>query len=499
MDPWHYSIAEMMQQSGVTFGTSGARGLVNALSDKVAYSYTTAFLQYLFESDLVKVDGYVAVAGDLRPSTPQIMTAVCKAIQDKGQKVINCGFVPSPAVALYGLRRNMPSIMVTGSHIPDDRNGIKFNRPDGEILKEDEEAIRAQRVSLPEELFDQAGVFVKNWEPPQIDLKAYYTYVKRYTDFFEEGCLQGMKVGLYEHSSVARESLCDVLKALGAKVVSLGFSDDFVPVDTEAIRPEDVQLAEKWARLHELDTIVSTDGDGDRPLISDEQGRWLRGDVAGMLCAGYLNAQWIATPVSSNTAVDRSGWFDGVLRTRIGSPYVISAMHSLLQDGKQGVVGYEANGGFLHGDSLSLQGRALDPLPTRDAMIVILSILNLAQAEQKRISELLVSVPARYTYSNRLKSFPQELSKKKLECFQSGDFERDSRAIELAFDNRFGSVKDIDLTDGVRITFAGDDVVHLRPSGNAPELRCYTEADSEHWVREMNQICINLLEGWRVH
>jgi phosphomannomutase len=489
----------MMQHSGVTFGTSGARGLVSALSDEVAYSYTTAFLQYLLECELIKADGYVAVAGDFRPSTPKIMTAVCKAIQDKGQKVINCGFVPSPAVALYGLRECIPSIMVTGSHIPDDRNGIKFNRPDGEILKADEEAICAQWVSIPKELFDQGGAFLQNWEQPQIDLKAYYAYVKRYTDFFKQGCLQGMKVGLYEHSSVARESLYDVLKAMGAEVVRLGFSDGFVPVDTEAIRPDDVQLAEKWAKNYKLDTVVSTDGDGDRPLISDEQGRWLRGDVAGMLCAGYLNAQWIATPISSNTVVERCGWFDGVLRTRIGSPYVISAMQSLLQEGKQAVVGYEANGGFLNGDSLSLQGRTLDPLPTRDAMIVILSILNLAQAKQKRISELLVSVPARYTYSNRLKSFPQELSQKKLENFQTGDFERDSRAIELAFDHRFGSVKDIDLTDGLRITFKGDNVVHLRPSGNAPELRCYTEADSEHWVREMNQICINLLEGWRVN
>ena len=499
MDVQRYSIADLMQQSGVTFGTSGVRGLVTAMTDRIVYAYTAAFLQYLRESGQVTVGEQVAVAGDYRPSTPGIMAAVCSAIRDSGMRVVNCGFVPSPAVVLYGIQRAIPSIMVTGSHIPDDRNGIKFNRPDGEILKQDEEAIRGQRVRLPELLFDDSGAFVQTVDLPKVDLSAHAAYVSRYTDFFMEGCLRGMRIGLYEHSGVARESLAEVLETLGAKVIRLGFSDQFVPVDTEAIRPEDVVLAKNWTKEYSLDSIVSTDGDGDRPLISDEKGRWLRGDLAGMLCAVFLEAQWIATPVSSNSAVERSGRFKGVERTRIGSPYVISAMQSLLEEGRKGVVGYEANGGFLIADSLSLQGRILGPLPTRDAIIVILGILSQAKKNGQKISELLNTIPARYTYSNRLKSFPNELSRQRLQLFQSGDFERDSQAIELAFEHRFGRVESIDLTDGVRITFSGGDVVHLRPSGNAPELRCYTEADSERWVREMNQICINLLEGWRVH
>jgi phosphomannomutase len=92
-----------------------------------------------------------------------------------------------------------------------------------------------------------------------------------------------------------------------------------------------------------------------------------------------------------------------------------------------------------------------------------------------------------------------ELSQKRLAAFQSGDFAQDSKAIEKVFGDQFGEVKLIDLTDGVRITFQGEDIIHLRPSGNAPELRCYTEADSEQWVQEMNRICIKLLEEWRVH
>jgi phosphomannomutase len=427
------------------------------------------------------------------------MSAVCKAIVDCGLLVINCGYIPSPAIALYGLQQAIPSIMVTGSHIPDDRNGIKFNRPDGEILKQDEQAIRDQIIEIPGQLFNQRGDFNQAIDLPPINRAAYDAYVKRYTGFFNSGCLEGLKIGLYEHSSVARESAAEVLEALGAEVVRLGYSDQFVPVDTEAIRPEDIALAKQWSKNYDLDSIVSTDGDGDRPLVSDEKGDWLRGDMAGMLCAKFLHADWVATPVSSNSAVDRSGWFSGVSRTRIGSPYVVSAMQALLEEGRKAVVGYEANGGFLNGDTLEMGGKRLEPLPTRDALIVILSILNRTQNSGLRVSELLADAPARYTSSNRLKAFPIDLSQKRLAAFQSGDFESDSRAIEQTFGNQFGEVKSIDLTDGVRITFKGEDIIHLRPSGNAPELRCYTESGSAEWVHEMNRICINLLEDWRVH
>ena len=58
-----------------------------------------------------------------------------------------------------GIQNNIPSIMVTGSHIPDDRNGIKFNHPKGEILKADELGIKSQQVSINEEDFQHGGEF----------------------------------------------------------------------------------------------------------------------------------------------------------------------------------------------------------------------------------------------------------------------------------------------------------------------------------------------------
>ena len=493
-------VATLMERSGVAFGTSGARGLVSAMTDEVCYVYTRAFLQHLQAAGEIAADSRrVAVAGDLRPSSGRIMRAVARAALDGGFAPAHCGRIPSPAVALYGIEQRCPSIMVTGSHIPDDRNGIKFNRPDGEISKTDEAGIRAQTVTLPADLIDDAGAFrdqVSAWLP-EARGDAHAAYVRRYLDFFPPSALTGLRVGLYEHSCVARDALAAVLSALGAEVVPLGRSEVFVPVDTEAIRPEDIALARGWAAEGHFDALVSADGDGDRPLLADERGVWLRGDVAGILCARYLGADAVVTPVSSNTAVERCGWFRKVLRTRIGSPYVIDGMARAVAEGARAVVGYEANGGFLTASELAVGGRRLTPLPTRDAVLVVVAILTLARRRTATVSRLLEDLPARHTASDRLKDFPTELSRAHLAGFDTGDAERDRREVEAVFGRHFGRVSGLDRTDGLRITFANGDVAHLRPSGNAPELRCYNEAASEAQALEMNRTCLAILDTWR--
>jgi phosphomannomutase len=263
-------------------------------------------------------------------------------------------------------------------------------------------------------------------------------------------------------------------------------------VDTEAIRPEDAELASRWSAEHGFDSIVSIDGDSDRPLVSDERGRWLRGDVAGVLCARYLDADSVSVPVSCNSVVERTGWFREVRRTRIGSPYVIESMMRAAA-GRRRVVGYEANGGFLIQTDLDLGGKVLGALPTRDSVIVILSVLLLAKREGKTVGQLLAMLPARYTASDRLKDFPTERSQAILARFTTGDDLGDRCAIESAWGREFGKVQALDRTDGLRITFETGEIVHLRPSGNALELRCYTEAASEARAQQLNVRCLERL------
>ena len=485
------SIHELMLRSGVAFGTSGARGLATAMTDQVCYAYTQGFLQYLESiGELKRAGERVAVGGDFRPSTHRVMAAVCRAAADLGYAPVNCGKVPSPAVALFGLENNIPAIMVTGSHIPDDRNGIKFNKCAGEVLKEDEKGMSSQVVELDDAQFGADGNFVQPQSAPDVSPVAGENYVMRYLNFFSPDALAGWRIGVYQHSAVGRDVLVKIFSHLGATVTPLGRSDKFIPVDTEAIRPEDVQLAAEWAATGKFDALVSADGDSDRPLVSDEHGRWLRGDIAGILCAKFLQADSVSTPVSCNTAVDQCGWFREIRRTRIGSPFVVASMMQASAAGAKRVVGYEANGGFLLNSEIESGGKKLRALPTRDAVIVMLGILLLAKAQSQTVSQLAATLPARFTASDRLKNFATEKSQALLAKFNSGSEASDKTAIEKIFGAICGPVAQLNRTDGLRITFANAEVIHLRPSGNAPEFRCYAEAATDERAREITALAL---------
>lgn len=151
-----------------------------------------------------------------------------------------------------------------------------------------------------------------------------------------------------------RDVLAGILKGLGAEVIALGRADHFIPVDTEAVDPETRERIAGWVKSDALDALVSTDGDSDRPLLADETGQIVPGDILGQITAEALKARAVVTPISSNSGVTKKDCFDTVSRTRIGSPYVIAGMEDI--GGR--VVGYEANGGFLLGfEADGLRGR----------------------------------------------------------------------------------------------------------------------------------------------
>lgn len=463
-------IASLMARTGVKFGTSGARGLVADMTDAVCHAYASAFLS------AVAPDAPEVVLGhDLRPSSPRIAAACAAAIRDAGRRVVYAGALPTPALAYHGTRIGAPVIVVTGSHIPFDRNGIKFYRADGEISKDDERRISETVVALRDDLQPSA--------PGAPDPAARDAYVARYVEFLGAGALAGMRVALYEHSSVARDVLAEILGRLGAEVLRAGRTDTFVPIDTEAVRDEDVALARDWAARERFDAIVSTDGDADRPLIGDEHGAWLRGDAVGTLCARWLGADTVVTPVSSNTAVERCGAFRHVVRTRIGSPYVIAGMQAADRSGS--VAGYEANGGFLLGTAVERGGRRLEALPTRDAVLPMLALMCAARERGAPLSALAATLPARFTASDRIQAFATERSAALLERLA-----QDRRAAAAVLAPECGEIVSVDRTDGLRATFASGDVVHLRPSGNAPELRCYAESDSAERAARLCAQCL---------
>ena len=526
----------------LAFGTSGLRGLVKDITDIEAYINVKAGLRYLLSSGDIHAHSKVVIAGDLRPSTDRIMRACVQAILDLDCRVENAGKIPTPALLCHALSNGRAGVMVTGSHIPFDRNGIKINKSVGEVLKSDESGIsrEVERVRVEEfsrgdaeSAFDASGMLKHARDLPPLDRAAEEAYVHRYLTSFSRGALTGWRVLVFQHSAVGRDILPRILRELGAEVVTAGRSDTFVPIDTENITDEQLHRLEQLVDACEasggpLQAVVSTDGDSDRPLVtavrpaSDvkpgaRRVRFLPGDLLGIVVAEYLRANAAAVPISANDAVERRLGERKIIleKTKIGSPYVVAALDHLRAAGHgQCIVGWEANGGFLTGSDIQLNAGTLAALPTRDALLPILANLCAAAEQGISLSNLWERLPARFGRAGLLDDFPVAVSQTML-----AQLTPPGEAMEVEFDGidrvadrthpavsgvplarsaserwrccretlkgfftsacGFDDIARLNILDGLRIYFRNGDIAHIRPSGNAPQLRIYAVSDTQ--------------------
>jgi phosphomannomutase len=493
------------------FGTSGRRGKVVDLTQLEVYINARAELEYLqslaiSEGGIVPGDEFF-FARDLRPSSTafvpefegrgEIAQAIVAAIQDSGMCPVNLGAIPTPALACYALARGKGSIMVTGSHIPFDRNGYKTNTSIGELLKQQEAPIAEQVRKVRQRLysqpldrspFDARGMFkTGHRDLPAERAEAREAWIARFTGFFRGASLAGKRLLVYQHSAVGRDLLVEILERMHAEAIAAGRSDTFVAIDTENIAAP--QLAaiqaladEAAAKYGPLDAIVSTDGDSDRPLIlgvdAAGQARFFGGDLVGMVVAESLKADAVVVPISCNDAVDRGNLASVVEpKTRIGSPFVIAGMEEARRKGRTRVCGWEPNGGFLTGSDIERNGAVLPALLTRDAMLPILGVLVAAAESGLSLAGLFARLPRRFSRAALLANFPRALGLKIVADFSPGTPDPPRRLAEF-FSPRmgFGGIARVDYTDGVRMLFDNGDVAHVRPSGNADELRIYAVA-----------------------
>ena len=526
----------------LAFGTSGLRGLVKDITDLEAYINVKAALRYLLSIGDIRASSGVAIAGDLRPSTDRIMRACAQAVVDSGCHVENAGRIPTPALISHAISTGLAGVMVSGSHIPFDRNGIKLNKSAGEIVKQDEPGIlrEVERVRVEEysrtattSLFDASGMLKRSPDLPLLARAAEEAYVRRYLQSFTRGGLAGQRVLVYQHSAVGRDILPRILRELGAEVVTAGRSEAFVPIDTENITDEQLDRLEEFAVAAEgdgrpLDAVVSTDGDSDRPLLTAVRpaaetctgGRrvlFLPGDLLGIVVAEYLRADAAAVPISANDAVEERMSERGTFleKTKIGSPYVVSALDQLRRSGTYSrIVGWEANGGFLTGSDIALPSGRLVALPTRDSTLPLLANLFAAAEQGIGLAPLWSRLPLRFGRAGLIDNLPVAVSQAILGALTpSGD------TIEVEFDDAgrvidrsrpyamatplavaataewrqckatlirfftpalgFDAIVRINVLDGVRVHFHNGDVAHIRPSGNAPQLRIYANSDSK--------------------
>ena len=542
----------------LAFGTSGLRGLVKDITDLEAYINVKAALRYMLSSGDIESGSVVVIAGDLRPSTPRILLATVQAVQDAGCLCEYAGLIPTPALLYRAISTRRAGVMVSGSHIPFDRNGIKLNKSRGEILKSDEagisrevERLRAEEYArtAASSAFDPLGMLKAPRPMPAVDRAAEDAYVGRYLSSFPRGGLAGQRIVVYQHSAVGRDLLARVLRELGADVVEAGRSETFVAIDTESITEEQLDRLEALAVAAEstgppVQAIVSTDGDSDRPLVAavlpasavaagQRRVRFLPGDLLGLVVAEYLAADAVAVPISTNDAVERRLKERSValVKTKIGSPYVISALDELRRrGGYERMVGWEANGGFLLGSAFELEGGPIAALPTRDSTLPIVANLFAGVRAGVDLPTLWDRLPARFGRSGLLDHVPVESSRAmvallvpkgevtEIEVEPSGRvIDRSGPAaggasiapaaarrwqalretLEGVFTPALGfdAIARVNVLDGTRVHFRNGDVAHVRPSGNAPQLRIYANSDSQRRADEIVELGLREPDG----
>ncbi|MCF6316319.1 MAG: phosphoglucosamine mutase [Marinosulfonomonas sp.] len=318
--------------SGKLFGTDGVRGRANTypMTADMALKLGAAAGRYF------RTDGMnrhrVVIGKDTRLSGYMLENALIAGLNSTGMNVLRLGPVPTPAVGY--LTRSMRAdlgIMISASHNPHYDNGIKFFGPDGfklsdeaqdeieRMLKDNIEPVQPQNIGRTKHIDDGVGRYVE--------------YAK--TTFSGNGGLAGLKVVVDCANGAAYRAAPEVLWELGADVIPIGVSPNGFNIN-ENCGSTHPQTAAEAVVQHGADVGICLDGDADRVMIIDENGKVADGDQLMALIAtrwaknGMLRGGTLVATVMSNLGLERylQGQGLNLYRTDVGDRYVVEAMRA---------------------------------------------------------------------------------------------------------------------------------------------------------------------------
>ena len=317
------------------FGTDGVRGTANKeLTAELALSVSSAAARVLGEAGAFG-DGRrprALVGRDTRASGEFLEAAVVAGLASAGVDVVRLGIVPTPGVAfLVGELDADLGVVLSASHNPAPDNGIKFFGRGGVKLDDDLEDAIEERMS-------------EHWQPPvgagvgrvSDDLGAIETYIAHLVGSLgADASLDGLKVVIDAAHGAAFVTGPAAFTAQGAEVVLLHASPDGLNINHHAgsTHPEALQAA---VIEHGADLGIAFDGDADRCLAVDAEGRLVDGDqIMAVLALALkeeraLHSDTVVATVMSNLgfmlAMRRHGIH--VETTKVGDRYVLEAMNA---------------------------------------------------------------------------------------------------------------------------------------------------------------------------
>jgi len=410
------------------FGTSGIRGDSEKLfTNQFCFDIGRTFAKFLTQNG---EEGAVATGMDPRGSSPRIKEAIEAGLTNEGREVYDQGAtsVPSMCFVLLVSDYYSSSIMVSGSHIQANLNGIKFFAFNEEILKKHEKEIESIYASLKDK------VIFKEGEEYEIhnENRAKDEYLEMLVKL-ANGSFPNWKVVVDAGDGAQSDTMPYVLKRLGINVIEQNttIQGEFYARDTEH-KPDMMGLI-MTVKKEKADFGIGYDADGDRVVFVDENSEFIPGDYSATLIAKYIKGDSVVTPISTSQVVDHLE--KKVYRTKVGAPYVIEKMKTT-----GSAIGFEPNGGCIFPEILM----------TRDGGSTTIKLLNILKKKNKSLSKLISELPKFYSFKDKIQY----------------KWEQQDVILKEA-KSRFKAIK-IDERDGLKMWLE-----------NAPEFRIFTESDSE--------------------
>ena len=359
------------------FGTDGIRGLTNtapmtaATAMKVGQAAGTRFLRGSHKHRVV-------IAKDTRLSGYMMESALTAGFTSVGMDVIQCGPIPTPAVAMLtrSLRADL-GVMISASHNAYQDNGIKLFGPDGYKLSDADEAEIEAMIDADVALAEPRAIGrARRIE----DARGRYIHFAKAT-FPEDMRLDGLKIVIDCAHGAAYAVAPEALWELGAEVDAIGIKPNGFNINDQigSTHPKALQM-----RVLEsgADIGIALDGDADRLIVVDEKGQIIDGDQLMALVtgraqdAGTLRGSGLVATVMSNLGLER--WLAGrglaLHRAGVGDRYVLEMMRA---------------GGFNIGGEQSGHLILTDHSTTGDGLVAALQVLAALVASGKPASELL--------------------------------------------------------------------------------------------------------------
>lgn len=420
------------------FGTDGVRGIANKeLSPELAFQVAQAAALWMIQSGWTR---RVVIGQDTRLSSPMLEAAVCSGFCSIGVDVVSIGVVPTGCVSYiartseYGL-----GVMISASHNPAPDNGIKLIAHNGRKLCDEAEfEIENLLSSIPKE--KPIGRSIGKIERNRKEIQTYLEYLKSIVP----ERLDGMHLALDLAHGAAYEIAIELFEQLGAKVYVIGGAPNGMNINDQvgATHPARIQ---NFTKEVGAELGICFDGDADRVVFSDEEGRLINGDRAMAIWSTYWHQNNGLNPAIVVGTVMSNGGFEGYLnsqgialeRTNVGDKYV-----SQILDQKKACIGGEQSGHII----FSKRG------PTGDGLITALEILRVLKCSRRRMS----------SFYQDFDSWPQVLINVQVESKQGWD---QSPQVQKALEE--ASLK---LHQKGRIL--------VRPSGTQPYIRVMVEANN---------------------